>query len=71
MESKNGPIGQRVRGTRPGEMQPDGTKVRALRIPTDVHHPNPQGGLVEITTGQANKIARTGGRAVSLVNGPD
>ena len=52
-------------------MQPDGTKVRAFDMPTDIHHPNPQSGLVEIIARQTYEIASTGRRVMNLKHGPD
>jgi hypothetical protein len=52
-------------------MQPDNTEVCALSIPTDVHHPNPQSSLIQITTRQTDKEARAGRRTKSLIHRPD
>ena len=71
VESERCPIGHGAGGTRPGKMQPDSTKIRALSVPIDIHHPNPQSGLVEVTTWQTNEIARAGGSIVDLIHGPD
>ena len=71
VKGKHSPIGHGAGRTRLGKVQPDNTEVGALRIPTDVHHPNPQSGLIKVTARQTNEKAGAGRRTIDLVHGPD
>ena len=71
METESGPIKQGAGHTRPREVQPNCAEISALGMPANIHHPNPQSGLIEIITRQTYEEAGAGRRVVRLIHKTD